>query len=99
MDAIQDKKTPQELKTIVDESNIKEDKLEFVLNILLMYGSKSISHMIRMLERYGEVINHYKGKDERQTKLHIIKIVAQFWQKSPKVNLKFFSLIIISNLW
>ncbi|EFJ16788.1 hypothetical protein SELMODRAFT_115849 [Selaginella moellendorffii] len=57
--------------------------IEILLQTLLNLGSKSFTHMVTVLERYGQLIATLAPDETLQ--VHVIDEVARFWQNSSQM--------------
>ncbi|KAI0227944.1 Nuclear cap-binding protein subunit 1 [Massospora cicadina] len=86
LDAFKHKKpVDQTLRLIKDTSDELDDEFivkQISVETLLLLGSKSISHMMNVIEKFLVVFQFFTH--EAEDKDEIIKIAAHFWRESPQ---------------
>ncbi|XP_042446819.1 nuclear cap-binding protein subunit 1-like [Zingiber officinale] len=85
---IRGRKTAREISPWVEENIIKvhgpKFALEVVIQTLLDIGSKSFTHLITVLERYGQVITKLCATQDMQVLL--IDEVSSYWKNSTQMT-------------
>ncbi|KAG6532910.1 hypothetical protein ZIOFF_006769 [Zingiber officinale] len=85
---IRGRKTAREISPWVEENIIKvhgpKFALEVVIQTLLDIGSKSFTHLITVLERYGQVITKLCAAQDMQVLL--IDEVSSYWKNSTQMT-------------
>ncbi|KAL5983841.1 Nucleic acid dioxygenase ALKBH1 [Asimina triloba] len=85
---VKGKKTAREIISWVDESVIpvhgSSVALEVIIQTLLDIGSKSFTHLITVLERYGQVISKLCPDQEKQVQL--ICEVGSYWKNNAQMT-------------
>ncbi|KAL4554242.1 hypothetical protein LXL04_039642 [Taraxacum kok-saghyz] len=85
---VKSRKTSRDIITWLEESVIPNNSLQLALRVtiqtLLDIGSKSFTHLITVLERYGQVIARVCPDEETQGVL--IAEVASFWKNSAQMT-------------
>lgn len=85
---VRGRQTAREIISWVEENVIPvhglEVTLEVVVQTLLNIGSKSFTHLITVLERYGQVIAKLCPDQDKQVML--ISEVSSFWKKSTQMT-------------
>lgn len=85
---VKSKKTSRDIITWLEETVIPVNGLEVGLRVvvqtLLDIGSKSFTHLITVLERYGQVIGKICPNEE--TQIMLISEVASFWKNSAQTT-------------
>ncbi|XP_030458450.1 nuclear cap-binding protein subunit 1 [Syzygium oleosum] len=85
---VKGRQTARELISWIEESVYPvhglETTLKLVLQTLLDIGSKSFTHLITILERYGQVISKICPDDERQVML--IEELSSYWKNNPQMR-------------
>lgn len=78
----------REIISWIDESVFPNNSLEVVLRVvvqtLLNIGSKSFTHLITVLERYGQVIAKVCPDQDKQVML--IHEVSSFWKSNTQMT-------------
>lgn len=86
LDAFKHKKpVDQILRLIKDTSDELDDEFivkQISVETLLLLGSKSISHMMNVIEKFLSVFQFFTH--EAEDKDEIIRIAANFWRESPQ---------------
>ncbi|KAK4723302.1 hypothetical protein R3W88_026081 [Solanum pinnatisectum] len=103
-DMVKGRKTAQEMSSWVEENVFPAHGFDITLGVvvqtLLDIGSKSFTHLITVLERYGQVIAKMCTDDDQQVKL--IMEVSSYWQNSAQMTAiaidRMMSYRLISNL-
>ncbi|WOK93579.1 ABH1 [Canna indica] len=87
-DMIRGRKTAREISSWMEESIIQvhgtKFALEVVIQTLLDIGSKSFTHLITVLERYGQVIAKLCADQDMQVLL--IDEVSSFWKNNTQMT-------------
>lgn len=85
---VKGKKTAREIISWIEESVIplhgSKIALEVIIQTLLHIGSKSFTHLMTVLERYGQVIARLCPDLEKQVAL--INEVSSFWKNSAQMT-------------
>lgn len=85
---VKGRKTARDVIIWVEESVIPVNGVEVALRVvvqtLLDIGSKSFTHLITVLERYGQVIAKICPNEE--TQIMLISEVASFWKNSAQTT-------------
>lgn len=85
---VRGRQTAREIISWVEENVIPvhglDVTLEVVVQTLLNIGSKSFTHLMTVLERYGQVISKLCPDQDRQVML--ISEVSAFWKNSTQMN-------------
>ncbi|XP_024966280.1 nuclear cap-binding protein subunit 1 isoform X2 [Cynara cardunculus var. scolymus] len=83
---VKGRKTARDVITWLEESVISVNGLDIALRVvvqtLLDIGSKSFTHLITVLERYGQVIA--KICSDEETQITLIAEVGSFWKNSAQ---------------
>ncbi|KAH0780007.1 hypothetical protein KY290_006434 [Solanum tuberosum] len=103
-DMVKGRKTAREMISWVEENVFPAHGFDITLGVvvqtLLDIGSKSFTHLITVLERYGQVIAKMCTDDDQQVKL--IMEVSSYWQNSAQMTAiaidRMMSYRLISNL-
>ncbi|XP_019260463.1 PREDICTED: nuclear cap-binding protein subunit 1 [Nicotiana attenuata] len=103
-DMVKGRKSAREMISWVEENVFPvhgfDISLRVVVQTLLDIGSKSFTHLITVLERYGQVIAKICTDDDQQVKL--ISEVSSYWQNSAQMTAisidRMMSYRLISNL-
>lgn len=103
-DMVKGRKTAREMISWVEENVFPAHGFDITLGVvvqtLLDIGSKSFTHLITVLERYGQVIAKMCTDDDQQVKL--ITEVSSYWQNSAQMTAiaidRMMSYRLISNL-
>lgn len=87
-DKVKGRQSARELIIWVEESVFPnhgfEGSLEVVVQTLLDIGSKSFTHLITVLERYGQVISKICTDHEKQVML--IEEVSSYWKNNAQMT-------------
>ncbi|CAO2822875.1 unnamed protein product [Amaranthus hypochondriacus] len=87
-DLVKGRKTAREIISWVEENVMPvyglEETLQVIIPTLLNIGSKSFTHLITVLERYGQVIAKICPDEDRQVML--ISEVSNFWKNSTQMT-------------
>eukprot|EP01018_Ginkgo_biloba_P038789 Gb_40301 [translate_table: standard] len=82
------RKTAREIHSWVMEKIVaahgQKIAIEVVVQTLLHVGSKSISHLVDVLERYGDIIR--KLGSDQSNQILVIEEVAKLWQNSAQMT-------------
>lgn len=85
---IRGKKTVRDIILWVEEHMIPTNGAEFALDVvsqtLLDIGSKSFTHLITVLERYGQIISKLCPNEEMQ--LLLMDEVSAYWKNSTQMT-------------
>ncbi|XP_021723617.1 nuclear cap-binding protein subunit 1-like [Chenopodium quinoa] len=85
---VRGRQTAREIISWIDENVVPvhglEVTLQVVIQTLLNIGSKSFTHLMTVLERYGQVIAKVCPDEDRQVML--ISEVSTFWKNSTQMN-------------
>lgn len=85
---VKGRQTAREIIKWIEESvvptNSWEVTLEVIVQTLLNIGSKSFTHLMTVLERYGQVIANICPDEEKQVIL--IREVSSFWKNSVQMT-------------
>ncbi|XP_009769869.1 nuclear cap-binding protein subunit 1 isoform X2 [Nicotiana sylvestris] len=103
-DMVKGRKSAREMISWVEENVFPAHGFDITLRVvvqtLLDIGSKSFTHLITVLERYGQVIAKICTDDDQQVKL--ISEVSSYWQNSAQMTAisidRMMSYRLISNL-
>ncbi|XP_075112825.1 nuclear cap-binding protein subunit 1 isoform X2 [Nicotiana tabacum] len=103
-DMVKGRKSAREMISWVEENVFPAHGFDITLRVvvqtLLDIGSKSFTHLITVLERYGQVIAKICTDDDQQFKL--ISEVSSYWQNSAQMTAisidRMMSYRLISNL-
>lgn len=103
-DMVKGRKTAREMISWVEENVFPAHGFDITLGVvvqtLLDIGSKSFTHLITVLERYGQVIAKMCTDGDQQVKL--ITEVSSYWQNSAQMTAiaidRMMSYRLISNL-
>lgn len=103
-DMVKGRKTSREIISWIEENVFPAHGFDITLRVvvqtLLDIGSKSFTHLITVLERYGQVIAKMCTDDDQQVKL--ITEVSSYWQNSAQMTAiaidRMMSYRLISNL-
>ncbi|KAL3325411.1 hypothetical protein AABB24_036575 [Solanum stoloniferum] len=103
-DMVKGRKTAREMISWVEENVFPAHGFDITLGVvvqtLLDIGSKSFTHLITVLERYGQVIAKMCTDDDQQVKL--IMEVSSYWKNSAQMTAiaidRMMSYRLISNL-
>ncbi|XP_068659456.1 nuclear cap-binding protein subunit 1 isoform X2 [Aristolochia californica] len=85
---VRGKKTSQEINAWVEENIIlvhgSKVALEVVIQTFLDIGAKSFTHLITVLERYGQVISKLCPDEDKQ--IQLIDEVSLFWKSNAQMT-------------
>lgn len=81
--AMQDKTTFEKIEEILQELSPSEARDLFVQS-LLKAGSKTLSHVVILIERYLPLLQKLHPKDDLAAKLETIQNVSDFWAASSQ---------------
>lgn len=101
---VKSKKTARDIQVWVEEKILppfgQRAAIEIVVQTLFYLGSKSFTHMVTVLERYGQVLTKLATDESLQVSL--IQEVAKVWQNSVQMTVitidRMMGYRIISNL-
>jgi len=103
-DMVKGKVPVREIISWIDESVFSNNSLEVTLRVvvqtLLNIGSKSFTHLITVLERYGQVISKICPDEDKQ--IMLIAEVSSFWKNNTQMTAiaidRMMSYRLVSNL-
>lgn len=103
-DMVKGKVPVREIISWIDESVFSNNSLEVTLRVvvqtLLNIGSKSFTHLITVLERYGQVISKICPDEDKQ--IMLIAEVSSFWKSNTQMTAiaidRMMSYRLVSNL-
>lgn len=87
-DMVKGKSPVREIISWIDETVFSNNSLEVTLRVvvqtLLNIGSKSFTHLVTVLERYGQVIAKVCSDEDKQVML--IAEVSSFWKSNTQMT-------------
>eukprot|EP00250_Pteridium_aquilinum_P015137 c22401_g1_i1 orf=764-3292(-) len=101
---VKSKKTARDIQVWVEEKILppfgQRSAIEIVVQTLFYLGSKSFTHMVTVLERYGQVLT--KLATDESSQVSLIQEVSKVWQNSVQMTViaidRMMGYRIISNL-
>eukprot|EP00249_Psilotum_nudum_P022539 c28555_g2_i4 orf=271-2889(+) len=85
---VKGKKTARDIQLWIEEKIMptygQKAAIEIVIQTLLYIGSKSFTHMVTVLERYGQVFS--KLASDQNLQVFMIEEVAKMWQNSSQMT-------------
>lgn len=101
---VKSKKTARDIQVWVEEKILpafgQRAAIEIVVQTLFYLGSKSFTHMVTVLERYGQVLT--KLATDESSQVSLIQEVSKVWQNSVQMTVitidRMMGYRIISNL-
>lgn len=101
---VKSKKTARDIQVWVEEKILpslgQRTAIEIVVQTLFYLGSKSFTHMVTVLERYGQVLT--KLASDQSLQVFLIQEVSKVWQNSVQMTViaidRMMGYRIISNL-
>lgn len=101
---VKSKKTARDIQVWVEEKILpafgQRSAIEIVVQTLFYLGAKSFTHMVTVLERYGQVLT--KLATDESSQVFLIQEVSKVWQYSVQMTViaidRMMSYRIISNL-
>ena len=85
---VKSKKTAKDIQVWVEDKILpslgQNIAIEVVVQTLFYLGSKSFTHMVTVLERYGQILN--KLASDQNLQVFLIQEVSKVWQNSAQMT-------------